>query len=719
MVLPLDVPPNASAAAAESLGHALIDAVLLCLTRGMCPPELLFDPTRVAQFKGKMLQLPEGVQFTHIRRIAKAVVSVVVERDGHGAPSKLVFVVHLTNGECLPYQLKVSSVDCSQAFFIMCEARSGRAAFSSSRSVAKSASGTKSKGRRKGKESRSALGDDDARLPDDPAGRDEGWGRGITKPLGPCDEDDCWGLDSLGRKDDKTGREDFRGAIKAGKHVLVLGCAGAGKSVLIQQDFPSLMAARYGEQWPRVVVLTSTTGVSAGNLGGMTVHAAMGMRTGQGSVANLIKGMSDDVLARWQDRRFTLVIDEAGFLSAQFFDKLYRAGETVRAKKGLDMAGVQFVFVGDFLQLGPIGNFARAQGSRGEKASDFTRSEGDYLFEAKRFTDLHCENYVLVGSKRHAHDAEFHKVLDRISVGRVDAFVLNALQKYCGDDVSAEVQNDPACVYLHAKRAPAHDENHRRLQSVIKAGKPGPLEVYTYAAQDGPIDKIGPEWKEVWDHVQGMQTLDLCKDAIVMATRNSTDNIRNGTMGKVVGFQGIGKAAGNMQAWVDDILATMPGVTADEARRIILLVAQTDNMKKVKWPLVMFGDGDTKLMLPRAFDMLDNFGEVIVQRITVPLMLAYALTVHKAQGLTIPRVVLRTSDRMPMPGQMYTAMSRVRHSSHLFIHAPTVSLRACVKADASVLRWLSDPRRMWRRIITLVDPQLALAAAGAGAGRGV
>ena len=71
-------------------------------------------------------------------------------------------------------------------------------------------------------------------------------------------------------------------------------------------------------------------------------------------------------------------------------------------------------------------------------------------------------------------------------------------------------------------------------------------------------------------------------------------------------------------------------------------------------------DGGRKMMTiaPRVFTVEDCDGALLVSRVQIPLMLAYCMTVNRAQGLTLDKVVFKM-DGIFAHGQLYTALSRV------------------------------------------------------------
>ncbi len=118
------------------------------------------------------------------------------------------------------------------------------------------------------------------------------------------------------------------------------------------------------------------------------------------------------------------------------------------------------------------------------------------------------------------------------------------------------------------------------------------------------------------------------------------------------------------------------------------------------WPEVEFSvkvDGEhvtrRLVMTPTVFHHEDSKGTPVVVRVQVPLILSYALTVHKAQGATLERVALDLTGKCQY-GHVYSAMSRVRRFADLrIIKAPLYQdWAAVIRASPVVLRWIWDTR---------------------------
>ena len=133
-----------------------------------------------------------------------------------------------------------------------------------------------------------------------------------------------------------------------GKNVFITGPGGVGKSAIIK------IFRKIARPYKNVVV-TSTTGTSAIQLQGTTLHSYLGIGFGRSSV----ESMTEKIMGwgwlkkRWRELE-CLIIDEISMLSPELFDKLETVAQLVRGND-LPFGGIQLILSGDFLQLPCVG----------------------------------------------------------------------------------------------------------------------------------------------------------------------------------------------------------------------------------------------------------------------------------------------------------------------------------------------------------------------------
>ena len=172
-------------------------------------------------------------------------------------------------------------------------------------------------------------------------------------------------------------------------------------------------------------------------------------------------------------------------------------------------------------------------------------------------------------------------------------------------------------------------------------------------------------------------TIHLKKGAQVMLIKNMEDTLVNGSIGRVVAF--MDEATYGLYTENEYDFSGDPGSLSDEeraskARKKLKSMVHKDNAGGVvagrKWPLVCFvlADGTERHLLchPEAWKIELPNGEIQAQRQQIPLILAWALSIHKAQGQTLQRVKVDLG-RVFEKGQAYVALSRATSQTGLQI----------------------------------------------------
>lgn len=187
-------------------------------------------------------------------------------------------------------------------------------------------------------------------------------------------------------------QEEAFQAIKNGKNICITGSAGTGKSEVIK-----LFRKLYQKQ--RVVITTSTTGISALLIGGTTLHSYLGIGLGTSSVGALITKIHKKAYLRQRWKKLqTLIIDEISMLSPILFDKLEAIARAIR-KDDRPFGGIQLVLSGDFLQLPVVG-------------------EDSFCFEAKSWEKC-IDTIVYLTEIVRQDDQKFQQCLKEVRMGKL------------------------------------------------------------------------------------------------------------------------------------------------------------------------------------------------------------------------------------------------------------------------------------------------------------
>lgn len=228
-------------------------------------------------------------------------------------------------------------------------------------------------------------------------------------------------------------------AMVAGRNIFLTGKGGCGKSFLI-----SLFKKKYGNI--KNIAITSTTGVSAIVLGGVTLHSYLGIGLGTGTFEELLDKINKNKKAkqRWQSVH-TLFIDEVSMLSPTLFDKLEMIARVLRRPELIagnvqPFGGIQLILSGDFLQL-PVVN-----------------GNDEFCFEAESWNKCIDVTINLNKSMRQDGDPQFEKVLDEIRFGNITDEVKELLSSRIGIELKNDFGIKPTRIYTVNRDVDAMNE---------------------------------------------------------------------------------------------------------------------------------------------------------------------------------------------------------------------------------------------------------------------
>lgn len=386
-------------------------------------------------------------------------------------------------------------------------------------------------------------------------------------------------------------------AIERRESVFITGSAGTGKTKLVQEII-ELLRKIHGK---RSVFVTAPTGVVACALGGQTLHSFAGVGLAEGDAETLVSQVLNNrrVFRRWKMVK-ALVVDEISMVEADFFDKLEYIARMIR-ENDETWGGIQLVVSGDFLQLPPV-----------KVGRDFDRGK-EFAFEADSW-DRSFQLQVGLQTVFRQSDPKLVRLLQGIRRGELDAEGLEMLmQRRCSQEP------DETVVRLYPRIADVSRVNNMRLNSLAE-------EIIVYEA----FDKGEKPWIDQLDRGIAPNRLQLCKGARVMLTKNLNvkDKLVNGATGTVTGFRKAIK--GN--------------------------IAKICGGKLL--PIVKFDSGCEKVINTQTWDVMMG-DKICATRLHLPLILAWAMSIHKSQGMTVDKLHTNLSQAFGF-GMVYVALSRVR-----------------------------------------------------------
>ncbi|MFO8055435.1 MAG: helix-turn-helix domain-containing protein [Bacteroidales bacterium] len=411
------------------------------------------------------------------------------------------------------------------------------------------------------------------------------------------------------------------------RHIFLTGKAGTGKTTFLHE------IVRYTH---KSCIVAAPTGVAAINAGGVTLHSLFQLPFGTFvpvSSGNLFSAgpespvnTPDSMLKQQRigaDKRRMLremellIIDEVSMLRADILDAIDIVLRSIRRKPGLSFGGVQLLMIGDMLQLPPV-----------VKSRDW-----DYLsphYKSAYFFDslaLQRSKPVYIELEKIYRQTEraFIRLLGNLRENKLEEEDIHLLNKSYVQHLNEEQKS--GAVFLTTHNHQAAQINNKHLEEL-------PGKAFRFHAQ---IKGDFPEYYYPLD-----ETLLLKKNAQVMFVKNDHSGEQryyNGKIGKV-----------------------------EKLSRESIVVSFDDGSEAVEVELYHWEN--------KRFGLNPENGEIeekILGQFThFPLKLAWAITIHKSQGLTFSKAIIDVSKAFA-PGQIYVALSRLRSLKGLLLTAPVPS----------------------------------------------
>ncbi|CAH8510966.1 unnamed protein product [Schistosoma rodhaini] len=442
--------------------------------------------------------------------------------------------------------------------------------------------------------------------------------------------------------------------VKQGHNVFCTGGAGTGKSHLIRRVVGLLP--------PEYTAVTASTGSAANLIGGLTVHTFSGLG---GLLESDLKMDKDnilvwmellrtrlksrpDIVTRWQKLRY-LVIDEISMLSSRVFTRLEliatecrRSMNKISGQKAF--GGIQLAIFGDFFQLPPVVHPSE--------------SINKFAFQSSSWAKCRFRVIELTHSWRQSNDPKLAHLLSVIREGQCPEWAVERLRSRLVSEL-VDRKNKPKVIAtrLCTHRADADAWNQRKLSEL-----PGSCKVYR--SQDNGVGKgISTT---IDSSCPAPSVLNLKVGAQVMLLRN-LDTSR----GLVNGARGVVEKINNDTGLPE---VRFYPAKANESNGI-LHVVQVE-----KWTICGVN------------------AEEIASRCQLPLTLAWAISIHKSQGITLECAELALSKVFEC-GQAYVALSRCRNLNALYLldWRPEV-----IRADPNVIKFYAKIRETNDKIINKI-----------------
>ena len=414
-------------------------------------------------------------------------------------------------------------------------------------------------------------------------------------------------------------------AMHTNRPIFITGKAGTGKTTFLR---------KLREQSPKNMAVVAPTGVAAINAGGMTIHSLF-----QLPVRTLIP-TPQSYKQLFAEQRLTqrkrnliyhlemLVIDEISMVRADVLDAIDQVLRRYKYRKDQPFGGVQLVMIGDLFQLSPVV-------TKGEDEDAMNKYyEGPYFFQAKVMKELQ-PIYVELDHVFRQQDQTFVNILNEVRENQLTTqgrALLNARYNPRFKNTDEDFH-----ITLTTHNRLADDLNERELAKLPDAPHVFTAEI----KKDFPANIYPTE-----------EILTLKIGARVMFVRNDDQKPRRFYNGKI-------------------------GVIMDiDDGKIFVRCDDGDiEVNRMVWENIRYREDEKTGKIDE--EVLGTFTQY-------PLRLAWAVTIHKSQGLTFDKVIIDAA-RAFAAGQVYVALSRCRTLEGIVLSTPLDYVE--LDNDPSVLRY--------------------------------
>lgn len=394
-------------------------------------------------------------------------------------------------------------------------------------------------------------------------------------------------------------------------HLFLTGKAGTGKTTFLKELKRSS---------PKRMVVTAPTGIAAINAEGMTIHSFFQLPFAPHIPDTVFNAGKHAYRYRFSKEKIRiirsmdlLVIDEISMVRADLLDAMDAVLRRFRSPH-LPFGGIQLLMIGDLQQLAPV-----VKTEEWEMLSQYY--DTPFFFSSRALTETAYATIELKQTYRQT-DGKFLEILNRIRTNRADATTLAELnQRYIPDFTPpASDRHIRLCTHNHS----AQNINEHELSLI-----PNPH--YTYHAE---ITGKFPEYSYPTDEV-----LTLKKGAQVMFIKNDRSPEKryfNGMIGEITSINESGFTV---------LSKDYPGEI---------------QVEQEKW-------SNSRYVLNE--DSMEITEEVEGVFCQFPVRLAWAITIHKSQGLTFDHAIIDACNAFAH-GQVYVALSRCRTLEGMVLSTP-------------------------------------------------
>ena len=427
------------------------------------------------------------------------------------------------------------------------------------------------------------------------------------------------------------GQQKALDAFYENNNMFLTGPGGSGKTALIRHMYDA------GIKTGKVVQVCAMTGCAAVLLGcpnSKTIHSWAGIGLCVGEASKIIEKVTKNKYKRAEWKKpDVLIIDEISMMSAKLFDILDILGRKCRNQPTLPFGGIQIVMSGDFYQLPPIG-----------EPNELDKAASAFCFESSRWNQT-FDCIIQLATIFRQTDERYIKILNQLRIGKVSKKTYQLLiekqlfttaAKNKKNSLSSDNTANITPTILLPRRRAVDDINKSEMNKL-----PGKRIKFKLMVNSKlPIDK--KDYPDIHLFPHTLESID-----------SEIKHLRSNTMAE----EEIELAVGAQVLCVANIDMDGPYPIVNGSQGII-----TEFVNNL--PMVEFKDKQKRIIGYHTWRS-DNVPGLGVKQI--PLIHAWAITIHKAQGVSLDLAEIDAGSGIFECGQTYVALSRVKTLDGLYL----------------------------------------------------
>lgn len=376
--------------------------------------------------------------------------------------------------------------------------------------------------------------------------------------------------------------EQVKQILSNGENIFITGGGGVGKSYLLN---------KLREHYKKLLILTSTTGISAINIGGQTLHSWAGIGLAEKPVDDVVKKINrKPTLKKQLCSCRMLAIDEISMLDDYTMEYVDEVLQQVR-ENSKPFGGIQLILVGDFFQLPPV------------KMRD-NDSGRDFCFNCETWKTLNLTTLLLKKVKRQSEE-EFINALNNV---RIDKTSNDDLKVFYDRDYPASYEPDKDILQIFGTNKDADAYNEKCFNELD-------TRTYNFSSKDLMFQY------SVFEDSDAYETIKLTDEAIENLSFSDKKCLENFSKDCKAPKELVLKEGCRVMLLKNIDLAK--GLVNGSCGTIKNLTSASID--------VLFDNGQRLNLEPEEFDYIQD-GKTKIKRVQYPLRLAYGITIHKSQG---------------------------------------------------------------------------------------